>query len=85
MNYALFQYTAIPAVGIPYVPSYKKLKLRLNDSDNDKRCGYDSDDKLGNFIDGVSGEDDYYDDKDNPYLIVGSVGILKRPEKNQMS
>ena len=70
-NCALLQHTAIPVVEIPPVPLEKKLKFKDYTSDDDVRCGYDSYNEYGPFLDAVAGEEDCEDDKYLPDSMVG--------------
>ena len=63
-NRVLLQPPAVPAVGIPPIPSNKKFKFKDYDLDDDARCGYDYDNQCGTFLDAVVSEEDYDDNKD---------------------
>ena len=65
-NCALFQYPAIPTVGIPTVPSKKKFKLKDYDSEDEYWCGYGSDNKYGHILDYIVVEYNYDYDKNLP-------------------
>ena len=50
-NHELFESLSVPALGIPPVPPRNKFKFTDYDSDNYARCGYDSDNQCGTFLD----------------------------------
>ena len=50
---ALFKYLAIPSVGIPPIPSNKNFKIKDHDLEDDARCGYDSDNECGHFLNAI--------------------------------
>ena len=62
---------SVPAVGIPPVTSKKKIKINNYDSNNKDRRGYEYDNQRILFLDDVSGEEDFDDDKDLPGNMVG--------------
>ena len=71
MDHALLQYPAIPEVGIHFAPPKNKFKYNDYGLEYDSWFGYDSDNQYMIFLDAVSGEEDYDDDKDLPGSMVG--------------
>ena len=42
------------------------------------RCGYDYDDLWGPFLDDAAGEEDYYDNRELPYSMLGDYRYAKK-------